>query len=222
MLTKEKRKGLIKLLVFALVMILACALLAKPVISMVRDPAAFRAWVDENRTFGRLAMIALMMVQVVFAFLPGEPIEIAAGVAFGTWEGMALCLIGATLGCLITANMTRRHGRSVMEAFFPADQIQKLPFFGKPQRQMMMMVFLLYLIPGTPKDLFNYALGLTRLPIARTVAMTALARVPSVITSTISGDALGMQNAPLAVIALVATGVVSLLGVLAYRRMCRQ
>lgn len=221
MLTPEKKRGLFALIAFVLAMGIACAALWKPLLGIVSNPSAFRDWVDAHRAIGWAVMIALMTVQVVFAFLPGEPMEIAAGYAFGTWEGLALCLIGATLGCIITANLTRRHGRGVVKAFFPDEQIERLPFFRHPERQMA-TVFLLYLIPGSPKDLFNYALGLTRLPIPRTLALTAVARIPSVITSTISGDALGVQDMRLALIVLAITGVISVLGLIAYRRMCKR
>lgn len=219
MLTPRKKRSLFILAAFVLAMGLACALLFKPVVSVVENPVAFRAWVDAHRMIGRLAMIGLMTVQVIFAFLPGEPMEIAAGYVFGVWEGLLLCLTGATIGCLVTANLTRRHGRGIMTAFFSQEQIDKLPFFRNPEKQML-TVFLLYLIPGSPKDLFNYALGLTRLNIPRTLALTAVARIPSVITSTISGHALGSQDVPAALITLAATGILSLLGLILYRRMC--
>ena len=90
-----------------------------------------------------------------------------------------------------------------------------------PAKQMA-TVFLLYLIPGTPKDLFNYAIGLTRLPLPRTIALTAVARIPSIVTSTLGGSALGTRRMALAVGALAVTGALSLAGLLAYRAMCRR
>ncbi len=220
MLTKEKQHGVLGLALFTIALGVGCVLLWRPVSAAVADPAAFRAWVEAHRDVSALAMIGLMLVQVVFAFLPGEPVEIAAGYACGAWGGPARCLIGATLGCLLTAGLTRRYGRRVAEVFFPPEKIDALPFFRDPERQMA-TVFILYLIPGTPKDLFNYALGLTKLSIPRTVLLTAVARIPSVITSTISGDALGAANLPLAAVVLGATAAVSLAGLWVYRRLCR-
>ena len=196
-------------------------LLYRPVMDAVRDPDALRAWVAEHRAVGRAAMVALMVVQVVLAFLPGEPVEIAAGYAFGALEGLLLCLIGASLGCALAAGAARGFGRGAVERFFPPERIEELPFMRSPARQTA-TIFLLYLIPGTPKDLFNYAIGLTRLPLPRTIALTAVARIPSIVTSTIGGSALGARLMALALGVMVLTGALSLAGLLVYRAMCRR
>ena len=196
-------------------------LLYRPVMDAVRDPDALRAWVAEHRAVGRAAMVALMAVQVVLAFLPGEPVEIAAGYAFGALEGLLLCLIGASLGCALAAGAARGFGRGAVERFFPPERIEELPFMRSPARQTA-TIFLLYLIPGTPKDLFNYAIGLTRLPLPRTIALTAVARIPSIVTSTIGGSALGARRMALALGVMVLTGALSLAGLLVYRAMCRR
>ena len=196
-------------------------LLYRPVMDAVRDPDALRAWVAEHRAVGRAAMVALMVVQVVLAFLPGEPVEIAAGYAFGALEGLLLCLIGASLGCALAAGAARSCGRGAVERFFPPERIEELPFMRSPARQTA-TIFLLYLIPGTPKDLFNYAIGLTRLPLPRTIALTAVARIPSIVTSTIGGSALGARRMALALGVMVLTGALSLAGLLVYRAMCRR
>ena len=196
-------------------------LLYRPVMDAVRDPDALRAWVAEHRAVGRAAMVALMVVQVVLAFLPGEPVEIAAGYAFGALEGLLLCLIGASLGCALAAGAARGFGRGAVERFFPPERIEELPFMRSPARQTA-TIFLLYLIPGTPKDLFNYAIGLTRLPLPRTIALTAVARIPSIVTSTIGGSALGARRMALALGVMVLTGALSLAGLLVYRAMCRR
>ena len=196
-------------------------LLYRPVMDAVRDPDALRAWVAEHRAVGRAAMVALMVVQVVLAFLPGEPVEIAAGYAFGALEGLLLCLIGASLGCALAAGAARGFGRGAVERFFPPERFEELPFMRSPARQTA-TIFLLYLIPGTPKDLFNYAIGLTRLPLPRTIALTAVARIPSIVTSTIGGCALGARRMALALGVMVLTGALSLAGLLVYRAMCRR
>lgn len=217
---KRRREGCMAA-ALVLALLLGCLLLYGPVMDAVRDPSALRDWVAAHRAAGRAAMVALMAVQVVLAFLPGEPVEIAAGYAFGAAEGLLLCLLGASLGCALAAGAARRFGRRAVERFFPPERIEELPFMRSPAKQMA-TVFLLYMIPGTPKDLFNYAIGLTRLPLPRTIALTAVARIPSIVTSTLSGSALGTRRMALAVGVLAVTGALSLAGLLAYRAMCRR
>ena len=68
--------------------------IGKPLIQKLQDPESFRSWVDGHHLWGRLAFIGMTILQVVVAIIPGEPMEIGAGYAFGAWEGMFLCLIG--------------------------------------------------------------------------------------------------------------------------------
>ena len=70
----------------------------RQLLRLARQPEAFRAWIDGCGPWAPLCLIGLMCFQVVVAVLPGEPIEIGAGVAFGVWQGLGLCLIGAALG----------------------------------------------------------------------------------------------------------------------------
>ena len=72
--------------------------IGKPMIEFVSRPEGFRAWVDSHGIFGRIAFIGMTVFQVVIALVPGEPLEIGAGYAFGAVEGTILCLIGIGLG----------------------------------------------------------------------------------------------------------------------------
>ena len=78
----------------------------RQLLGLARRPEAFRAWIDGCGPWAPLCLIGLMCFQVVVAVLPGEPIEIGAGVAFGVWQGLGLCLIGAALGSTICAERT--------------------------------------------------------------------------------------------------------------------
>ena len=84
-------------------------------------------------------------------------------------------------------------------------------------RRLEFIVFLLFFIPGTPKDVLTYMVGLTPMKLRVWLLITTVARIPSVVTSTIGGDALGTQEYVFAVIVFVATAAVSGLGVLLYR-----
>ena len=80
---------------FAALMIGLFFALGKPMAALFEDPERFRSWVREMGAGGRLAFVGMVAVQIVVAFIPGEPLEIAAGYAFGAWEGTLLCMLGA-------------------------------------------------------------------------------------------------------------------------------
>jgi len=80
---------------------------------------------------------------------------------------------------------------------------------------------LLMLIPGTPKDFLSYFAGLTGLNLAEWLMIVLTARIPSVLSSCASGAAAGSKNYALAGLIYGVTVVLSLIGILYYRRLCR-
>ncbi len=176
---------------------------------------AVRAWVQQNYALGIVVMLFVCAVQVVIAFIPGELVEIAVGYAFGPWLGAAICMVGATLGSVVAILLARRFGRRLVESLYPREKLDALPILNVPKKRNF-MTFLLFLIPGTPKDLLTYVIGMTSMSIPLYVALTAVARFPSVIISTLGGDALGENQFRSAIIIFVIAAVISGLGYLAY------
>lgn len=204
------------LLLSALIFVFA----GKPLIRFVQEPERFRAWVDEQGILAPIAFLGMLILQIVVAVIPGEPLEIAAGYAFGAVEGTLLCLIGAFAGRVAVFLLVRRFGTRAVEVFFPLDKLNDLKFLQNKQR-LTLWVFFLFFLPGTPKDLLCYIVGLTNLPLRSWLLISAIAPFPSIITSTIGGDALGMGNYSFALLAFVITIIISSLGLLAYRVICR-
>ena len=163
----------------------------------------------------------MVMLQVVLALLPGEPLEIAAGYAFGFWEGTLLCVVGVTLASALVFLFVKRFGRRVVEVFFTAEQIASVRFLHD-RRRLVLLTTILFLIPGTPKDVMTYCIGLTDMKLSTWLLIASLARLPSIVTSTIGGNALGLQNYTFAVIVFAATIAISAAGILIYRRTSRK
>lgn len=203
---------------FVLAMAAICLMAGKPMLTLLSDPDRFRDWVDERGLWGRLAFVGMMAVQIIAAMIPGEPLEIAAGYAFGAVEGTALCLLGALIGGAAVFLAVRRFGRRAVEAFFPAEKIDALPLL-KNGRRLERWLFVVFLFPGTPKDLLTYCAGLTHMRLGRWLALSVVGRIPSVITSTIGGDALGAGSYGLAALVFGVTLLLCGAGLVVYRRM---
>ncbi len=176
---------------------------------------AIRDWVEENFVLGILVMMFVCAAQVVIAFIPGELVEIAAGYAFGGWLGALICTVGATLGSIIAIILARRFGRGLVESLYSREKIDALPIINSPKKRNA-MTFLLFLIPGTPKDLLTYVIGLTDMSIPLYVALTVVARFPSIIMSTLGGGALGDNNFFHALIIFAVAAAVSGIGYIVY------
>ena len=193
-------------------------LVGKPMIEFVREPERFRAWVDSSGLWGRVAFVGMVVFQLIIAIIPGEPLEMGAGYAFGAVEGTLLCILGCVIGSALVFLFVRRFGVKLVEVFFSREKIRSLRFL-QDSRRLNLLTFIVFFIPGTPKDLLSYFIGLTDMKLGTWLLITGVARIPSIVTSTITGDALGLQNYQFALIAFGATLLLSLGGILVYRRL---
>ena len=140
------------------------------------------------------------------------------GYAFGAIEGTLLCLAGVALVSVPIFLLVKSVGVKAVELFISRDKIDSLRFINSEKR-LKRLVFLLYFIPGTPKDLFTYFVGLTRLRLHEFLVITLIARIPSVISSTVGGNLIQKENYIGAVLLFVVTGAVSLGGMVLYNRL---
>lgn len=192
-----------------------------PMVRLADDPQQFRQWVESFGVWSRLIFIGMVILQVVIAFIPGEPIELAAGYAFGFIEGTLLTWIGFMLGSLIVFLLVRRYGRKLVEVFFPSKKIDAFSFLRNPQK-VKVIALILMLIPGTPKDFLSYFAGLTQLNWKQWLVIVAVGRLPSLITSTATGAAAGNKNTLLTVIMLGVTLIISVAGIVYYRHLSKK
>lgn len=221
-LTEKQKKWIAGtgIFLFLLLSALIFFFAGKPLIRFAQEPERFRAWVDEQGVLAPIAFLGMLILQIVVAAIPGEPLEIAAGYAFGALEGTLLCLFGAFLGRVAVFLLVRRFGTRAVDVFFPLEKLNTLSFLQNKKR-LTLWVFFLFFLPGTPKDLLCYVVGLTDLPLKSWLLICAVAPFPSIVTSTIGGDALGMGNYMFALVVFVVTMAISGGGLLAYRAICR-
>lgn len=172
---KRKRIRAICILVLLLIaMVAICFVAGKPMLALLKDPSRIRAWVDQRGVWSRIAFVGMMVFQIIAAFIPGEPLEIAAGYAFGAWEGTLLCLIGTALGGLIVFLSVRKYGRRLVELIYPMEKFDEIRFL-KDEKRLGWTVFLLFFIPGTPKDVMTYFVGLTNMKLTTWLVISFMA-----------------------------------------------
>lgn len=221
--TEKQRKGVwaMAFVIFVVLCGTVIWFIGRPMIALAGDPEAFRDWVDSFGFLGKLAYVGMMALQVLIVLIPGEPFELAGGYAFGWFEGTILALTGFVIGSAAVFMLVRKFGVKLVQVFFTEDKIREMEFLKNPKKTKI-IAFIIMMIPGTPKALISYFAGLTKLTLKQWLTIVAVARVPSLISSTIPGGAAGSENYVLAVVVWGISLVVSAIGVVYYRRICKQ
>ena len=213
-----RRRVLIGLVAAAAITALLCWEYLPGLLAWLADARAVRAFVSDHAFVSRLAMLGINIVQVLLAFLPGEPVELASGYAFGFWEGTALCLVASGLATSMIYWATRRWGWKLVGLFFDRSLFDRFSWM-KSAKRLELIMFIVFLIPGTPKDFLTYFAGLTNMRFLPVVLIATFGRIPSIVTSTIAASAVGSGNWPLVACTLVASAFLLAVGGLMYRRL---
>ncbi len=173
-----------------------CWFVGKPMVKFVSEPEKFRMWVDSHGLWSQVAYVGMTLLQVLVAVIPGEPLEISGGYAFGAVQGTVLCMLGAFLGSVVVFAFVRRFGqRGAGGGFLPQGKNRVSAFLqSSPKRDLLFWI--VFVVLGTPKDLLCYFAGLTDLSWGKWLLICSLGRVPSIITSTVGGNALGGKKLP--------------------------
>lgn len=157
-----------------------------------------------------LIIIVLQIIQVVVCFLPGQPIQFAASYMFGVGIGFMLSLIGAVIGTAISFHLAKFLGSDAMHLFFGEEKVEEY------QRRLnsgrgLLLAFLIYLIPGVPKDLVSYAAGLSEMKFKPFLLVSAIGRSPAMLGSLLLGHFYGKQDYRSMIILAVIVAVILLI-----------
>ncbi len=209
--------GAVSLALFALVLVLLTYLFVNVFAPYLKSAEEFQAFLEAYGWRGRLILFALQCAQVVVALIPGEVIELVAGYAYGAIEGTLLCMAGVALSSSLIFLLTKKFGTPLVELFISREKINELRFINS-EKKLKRVIFILFFIPGTPKDVLTYFVGLTDIPLSSFLFISLVARIPSIVSSTLCGRLIGSQDYVKAVIVYAITACVSLLGYLLYNK----
>ena len=181
----------------------------------------FRDYIQSFGLLGPLVLLGIQVLQIFIALIPGELVESAAGFAFGPLWGTVICYAGIAIASSAVFLLTRKFGVKLVEVFVSRQKINNLRFLNTEAKRNT-LIFLMFLIPGTPKDLLTYFAGLTDIKLGSFLIISLLARIPSVVSSTFGGHMLGNENYLGAALLYAITGALSIGGMLIYRHYLRR
>lgn len=188
----------------------------KKLLLLVTEPQVFRAKLDTYGAWGGVVFVCIRTAQTVFKFIPAEPLEVASGYVFGMFGGLMWCMLGTQLGSAVILLLSARYGERFVSVFVEPESVSKFGFLQENPRTKVLL-FLIYLIPGAPKDLLTYFVPLTGMHLPTFLALTTVARIPSILTSTMCGAYFGEKNYLAAAVVYAVTLLLSGVGILVYR-----
>lgn len=162
---------------------------------------------------GALIYIAAQIVQIIICIIPGQALQIAAGYLYGFWIGLVLSIIGATLGSIAVFYLARLLGHDAMQILFGERKINEM-LGNLNSKKGMLLVFIIFLIPGIPKDLCTYAAGLSELRLKPFLIVSIIARSPGMMCSLAIGRQVMNGNYTSAIVIAVIVAILFLFGLL--------
>ena len=157
----------------------------RPLYDFFTQVARVRRFVASFGPWPPLTLIALEIVQVVLAPMPGGVIDLASGYLFGPGWGTLYSMTGLMGGTVITLWLSRRFGRPLVERLVPAGTLERIDRYAGQRGSLFFL--LLFLTPFMPNDVACFLAGLTPLPVARLVFIAAIGRLPGVVVANLIG-----------------------------------
>lgn len=156
-------------------------------INHFRSLEAINAFLLKYKTASIFVYIGLQVFQIVVSILPGQALQFAAGYAYAFWLGYLYSIIGVTIGTMLTFYMARLLGKDAMHIIFGEEKLTKFVHILNSKRAFIIL-FVIFLIPGIPKDLFTYAAGVSEIKIKPFILLSLIGRTPAMMGSIMMGS----------------------------------
>ena len=216
---KEKRKrilAVLKLAIFAVILIgipLYIYFFQHDLIESFSDIKELENTLRSYRRESMIIYVAAQILQVVLSVIPGQALQFAGGYLFGFLLGLLLSVIGIAIGSALAYYIARILGRDAIHMFFGERKVtEMLDLMNSPKG--LIVTFIIFLIPGIPKDLCSYAAGLSNLKLRPYLIVSMIARIPGMLGCLIIGQQVGAGGYTSAAIIAAVALVLLVLGII--------
>lgn len=186
-----------------------------PYVERLSDPQfqkAIEARIDKMGIIGFFLVMGIQILQVVIAFIPGEPVEIFSSALYGVVGGLLICLSGCMIASTIIFSLSKRYGKPLLYSLFGKEKVQGWKWL-QDSRKYSMVTFILFFVPGTPKDMLTYIVGITNMRVGEFIGISTLARIPSILSSTIIGSTIRQGEWKISLAVFIVTGIIGIVGI---------
>lgn len=180
------------LLILTIAIVTSAIIYLYPVVKNLATPEGqmdFKNKIDSLGFLGILALFGLQLAQIFLVIIPGEPIEILAGACYGGFGGFLFIAISSAIISAMIIYLVRKLGKNFIYNFYNKEKIEKLQNNEtlENSKNVELIMLILFLIPGTPKDLLVYISALLPIKPLRFIVISTVARIPSILSSTLAG-----------------------------------
>ena len=202
------------LIAFLALMVVIMVLLW-PYIHEVFEPGGLSRVIDDVRNAGPLGfliLLAMQFMQIVVAFIPGEVVQMAAGMMYGPWLGAAVILLGCIISSAFVFAVVHRLGAPFVQDMVPTKYLDKFRAFEESGK-LSIVVFILFLIPAMPKDTFTYLVPLTNMRMRDFLILSNVGRIPGIVISTYAANGLVDGNITQSIIIFAVVAVIAIVAI---------
>ena len=212
---KQKNKLLIilSLVLITAITIYICYKVVPFFISLkdTENQEKFKNYIESLGWKGWLTILAIQISQIFIAFIPGEVVEVLSGILYGALGGLFICLLGIFIGSLLIFATVKLFANKNLNTY--KDKLKTYSFLNNPKK-IHIYLFILFLIPGIPKDIFIYLAPFLPIKFTSFLIISLIARIPTILSSTIIGTSLVSGNYLISIIIFVIFGTLGLLGII--------
>lgn len=187
-----------------------------PYIHTLFEPGGIDEVINDVRNAGPLGfliLLALQFLQIVVAFIPGEATQMAAGMLYGPWLGSLIILLGSILSSAFVFVVVHRLGAPFVRDIVSDKWLGKFERFEQSGK-LELTVFILFLIPAMPKDVFTYLVPLTSMRMRNFLLLSNIGRIPGILVSTYAASGLVDGNMWQSIIILAVVAVIAVVCVI--------
>ena len=152
---------------------------------LLQDPHRLKEMITSFGPYSPLIYILLQLSQVVATPIPGGAVEFLGGYLFGVKAGLLYAMIGSIVGSWLAFSLARLFKRWAVEKFVSPKTMKKFDYLIG--HEGVILSFLLFLIPGFPKDALCYILGLTPMHLGIFLIISTIGRIPGTLMATLQG-----------------------------------
>ena len=195
-----------------------------PMIHDIFEPGGIERVTTEVRNagpWGFLILLAIQFLQIVVAFIPGEVVQVAAGMIYGPWVGALIIWLGCIISSSFIFVLVHKLGAPFVQAMVPEKYMGKFREWEASDK-FKAIVFVLFLIPGLPKDVFTYITPLTHMSMRSFVTISNVARIPGIVLSTYAAAGLVSGDITQSIIIFAVTALVAIVALIVYGRVTRK